>query len=333
MPTIFDAMPETIRRRMMRPALTEQLASYGDIVYCPDLSTITPEAYDDLWKSADAVLSGWEVRPPSMEVFREATRLKIIAHTAGSIRMYPREVIEQGIVLTTARAAIARTVGEYCLLCALTLLRRLPVFVDASGNRESLREAAKPWATVTLFDKTVGLVGFGCVAREFLVLLKAFGCHVKVYDPYIKEADAAEAGVELVSLDELLSTSLVISLHVPALPSTRGMIGAAELALIRDGSVLINSSRGIVIDTAALTAALATGRFLAAVDVTDPEPLPADHPLRSMPNVLFTPHVAGPTGDEYPRMTQFAVDDIGRVLRGEPPLHAVSLAAYDLMSN
>jgi phosphoglycerate dehydrogenase-like enzyme len=332
MPTILDVMPQSTRRRMMTPELTAELESYGAVIYCPDVSSLTPEAYGELWQSADAVLSGWGVRPPPAEVFRGAERLKIIGHTAGSIKMYPREVIEQGIVVSTARSGLSRTVGEYCLLSALTLLRRLPAYTDMSENRKPLLATANGRPAVTLFQRTVGLVGYGYVAREFRALLKPFGCHVKVYDPYLSAAAAAEAEVEQVPLDELLTTSQVVSLHVPDIPSTRGMIGTAELALIRDGSVLINSSRGRVVDTNALTTALATGRFLAALDVTDPEPLPADHPLRFMPNVIVTPHVAGPTEDELPRMTRIAVEDIGRVLRGEPALHAVSLAGYDLMS-
>jgi phosphoglycerate dehydrogenase-like enzyme len=110
------------------------------------------------------------------------------------------------------------------------------------------------------------------------------------------------------------------------------MIGEKELALLTDGAIFLNSARGRLVDTAALTAALQTGRFCAAIDVTDPEPLPPDHPLRSLPNVLFTPHIAGPTEDDVPELTRMALTDLARFLRGEPPLYPISLEAYDRMS-
>lgn len=104
------------------------------------------------------------------------------------------------------------------------------------------------------------------------------------------------------------------------------------MALLSDGAIFLNSARGRIVDTDALTAALKTGRFFAAIDVTDPEPLPPDHPLPKLPNVVFTPHVAGPTEDDLPQLTHTALNDLARFLRGEPPLYPISLEAYDIMS-
>ena len=316
MPHILCVMPEPTFRRMFPPALEADLRALGDVVFCLAPRELTEEAYSALWEHADAVVTGWGVRPPTPTMLDRAGRLQIISHTAGSVRWLPRRALENGVVVTSAQSAIARTVAEYCLAVTLLLLRRR----FEAGEAE------------TLYSKTVGLVGFGHVARLFRGLLAPFGVRVLVHDPFLSDEDAARLDVEPVSLPDLLQASKVISLHAPDIPATEGMIGARELALISDGAVFVNSARGRLVDTAALTEALATGRFSAALDVTEPEPLPPDHPLRSLPNVLLTPHQAGPTEDELPQLTRMALDDLARFLRGEAPRHVISLDVYDRMS-
>lgn len=316
-------MPEETFRRMFTADLAAELESLGEVTHCRSARDLPNDEYGGLWRSADAAITGWGVRAPAADMLA-GSGLRAICHTAGSVRMFPRGIIEQGVMITTARAAIARTVGEYCLLSAMTLLRRMPDILRGSAS-------AKP-PNETLFGKTVGLIGYGCVGREFRELLRPFGCRVLVYDPFLTDQAAVREDVEPVSLNDLLQASKIVSLHAPDIPETRGMIGKQELARLHDGAVLINSARGRLIDTEALTAALETGRFSAVLDVTDPEPLPADHPLRSMPNVLLTPHIAGPTEDDLPSLTQMALDDLKAILNGKPPKHAVSLEAYDRMS-
>jgi phosphoglycerate dehydrogenase-like enzyme len=111
----------------------------------------------------------------------------------------------------------------------------------------------------------------------------------------------------------------VLTLHVPALPATRHLIGAKELALLRDGATVINTARGSVIDTAALESECVSGRLDAILDVTEPEPLPADSPLYDLPNVMITPHIAGSLGSETRRMSESALDELERYLSGLPP--------------
>jgi phosphoglycerate dehydrogenase-like enzyme len=326
-------MSEHAYRRMRIPDFQSTLSELGEVVTCLNARELSEEAYGALWEQADAAMTGWGVRPPTPAMLDRAPNLKIISHTAGSLRMFPRYALEKGIVVTTARAAIARTVAEFCLTNALILLRRHLFYVDSSPARKAFLapEGGNPYSE-TLFGKRVGLVGFGCIGRIFRELLSPFGCTVMVYDPYLSEKDAEGNQVVLADLSTLLQTCKVVSLHAPDIPETQGMIGTNELALLPDGTIFLNSARGRLVDTEALTAALQTGRFFAAIDVTDPEPLPPDHPLRSLPNVLFTPHVAGPTEDDLPSLTRMAVTDLARFLRGEPPLYPISLAGYDIMS-
>ena len=141
-----------------------------------------------------------------------------------------------------------------------------------------------------------------------------------VSDPYV------EGGVEL---DALLAASDVVSLHAPSLPSTRHMLDARRLALLRDGATLINTARGALIDQDALVAELVSGRIDAVIDVTEPEVLPPDSPLYDLPNVVLTPHIAGALGVEVRRLGDSALDELERYARGEPFAHPVTRADLD----
>ncbi len=333
MPVILDVMPENTFRRMMTPALEAELATLGTVVACRNARDLTEEEYAHLWEQADAVLSGWGVRPPTAAILDRAVKLKVICHTAGSVRMFPRYALEKGVVITSARAAIARTVAEFCLMNTIMLLRRQLYYVDADPARRAFLspDGTKPFSQ-TLIHKTVGLIGYGHIARHFREMLTPFRCRVLVTDPFLTQAEAERHGIELVALSTLLHEADVVSLHAPELPTNVRMIGAPEFALLKAGAVFINAARGRLVDTEALTAALQSGRFFAAIDVTDPEPLPLDHLLRSLPNVLFTPHIAGPAEDDLPHLTRTALTDLAHVLRGEPPVYPITLEAYDIMS-
>ncbi len=333
MPTILCAMPESTYRRMMTPELEAEFESLGDILRCPNARDLSEEEYGALWARADAALTGWGVRPPTPEMLDRAPNLRIISHTAGSLRMFPRYALEKGIVITTARAAIARTVAEFCLMNTLILLRRYQYYLDSDPARKAfLLPEGQRLPTQTLYGKTVGLIGFGFIGKIFRRLIAPFGCRVLVTDPYVTPEEAEHFQVTLTDLPTLLQTSRIVSLHAPDIPATHGLIGAKELALLQDGAIFLNSARGRLVDTEALLTALQTGRFFAAIDVTDPEPLPPGHPLPTLPNILFTPHVAGPTEDELPEMTRMALTDLGRFLRGETPLYPITLEGYDIMS-
>jgi glyoxylate reductase/D-3-phosphoglycerate dehydrogenase len=168
-------------------------------------------------------------------------------------------------------------------------------------------------------------VGLGTIGKKVARLARAFGMRVQYYDIVRLSEDAEDAlGVRFRLLRELLGTSDYVSIHVPLNASTRHMIGAAELALMKPLAVLINTSRGPVVDEAALTRALADGKlFGAGLDVFDREPPPPDNPLFSLDNVLLTAHFAGPTYDNNVARLRNAFDNVQRVQRGERPLWVV----------
>ncbi len=176
-----------------------------------------------------------------------------------------------------------------------------------------------------LFDKTLGIVGLGTIGKKVARLARAFGMRVSYYDIVRLSEDAEDLlGVRFRLLRELLTGSDIVSLHVPLNSSTRGMIGADELALMKPEAILINTCRGAVVDEAALHRALGTGKlFGAGLDVFDPEPPSPDNPLLALDNVLLTSHFAGPTWDNHVARFRNAFDNVQRVHRGERPLWVV----------
>jgi len=303
--------------------IMDDLKAHADVVENDLGRPLTTEELAELARDCDAIITSWGSPRVDMTVVRAAPKLKIIAHAAGSVKHFvDPQVWDAGIIVTNAASVMGVYVGEFALLLALALLRSLPkyTFGAPGGAWEGL--ACDGWET--LVRKRVGLIGLGHTARAFIRFLVPFDCELVGYDPYVSPEKASEMGVLLVSLEELLSTSKVISLHAPITEETKGMLGAREFGLIPDGAVFINTARGVLIDQDALYEQLKTGRFKAALDVTVPEPLPPDHPLRTLPNVILTPHVAGPTVDGRRDMFRCVVDDLKLFWAGKTPKNIVT---------
>ncbi|MYT24935.1 hydroxyacid dehydrogenase, partial [Streptomyces sp. SID7760] len=166
------------------------------------------------------------------------------------------------------------------------------------------------------YHRTVGIVGASLIGRRVMELLRPFDLRVLVHDPYADPGELAALGGESCALDELLRRSDVVSLHAPALPQTHHLLDAAGLALMPDGATLVNTARGSLVDTVALTEELVAGRLHAVLDHTEPEVLPAGSPLYNLPNVLLTPHVAGSLGGELDRLAATAVEELERYALG-----------------
>ena len=170
----------------------------------------------------------------------------------------------------------------------------------------------------TLRDLTVGVVGFGRIGREVAARLRGFQCRLLVHDPYVAASDVERAGAEAVALEVLLAGSDVVTLHCPFTPRTRGLIGRDAIGRMRPGAVLVNVARGPIVETDALVAALRSGHLsAAAIDVTDPEPPPADSPLRAMDNVLVTAHVASASVKAVRALRGAVAETVARAVRGE----------------
>ena len=220
--------------------------------------------------------------------------------------------------------ANAVSVAEHAIMLMLTVARKVPwQHANVAGGR--WRGNGPAPRMYELYDKTLGIVGLGTIGKKVARLAKAFGMRVQYYDIARLSEDAEDAlGVKFRLLRELLRTSDVVSLNVPLNESTRHMIGAGELAVMKPTAILVNTCRGPVIDEPALVRALGSGKlFGAGLDVFDQEPPPADNPLLELDNVVLTAHFAGPTWDNHVARFRNAFDNVQRVARGEPPLWVV----------
>jgi phosphoglycerate dehydrogenase-like enzyme len=281
----------------------------------------------------EVLITSWGCPPLDGPVLAGAPRLRAVLHAAGSVRAHVRqEVFDRGILVTTAADANAIPVARYTLAAILWAVKKVPFLAaDARRHRDdwSYRDAH---GELSGAGRTIVLVGFSRVGRRVARLLPLVGAgRVLVVDPFADPVAVAAAGAELVTLAEALPRADVLSLHAPDLPSTRHMIGAAELAALPPGATLINTARGALVDHAALEAACATGLH-AVLDVTDPEPLPRDSVLYELPNVTITPHVAGALGEETRLLTASALAELERYAAGLPPLDPVTAGSLRLQA-
>jgi phosphoglycerate dehydrogenase-like enzyme len=220
--------------------------------------------------------------------------------------------------------ANAISVAEHTMMLMMAVSRRL-IWTHANVSGGRWRGNGPAPRMYEIFDKTLGIVGLGTIGKKVARLARAFGMRVQYYDIVRLSEDAEDAlGVRFRLLRELLASSDYVSLHVPLDDSTRHMIGAAELALMKGEAILINTCRGPVVDEAALHAALSAGKlFGAGLDVFDREPPPPDNPLFRLDNVVLSAHFAGPTWDNHVARFRNAFDNVQRVERGEKPLWVV----------
>lgn len=323
-PAVLVLLPPDLYAELCAPAVDAHLRAVADVTFVPE-RVATSADLARLVPTYDAVMTGWQVPPFDAAVLDAAPSLRLIAHAAGSIKhLLPPLVFERGIAVSHAAAAIAPSVAETCLLLALLCLRRVHTY-------DRLLHAGAAWAEVArlplpneLAAQRVGVLGAGYTGRQFIGLLRPFGCEVWVYDPYLSEERAAELGVVRATRDDVLQTCSVVAVHAPVTPETYHLLGARELALLRDGATLINTARAWIVDQAALLAELQSGRIQAALDVFDPEPLPVDSPLRGLDNVILTPHIAGASRQARQRQGEMAVAEIARFFVGEPLRYGVT---------
>jgi phosphoglycerate dehydrogenase-like enzyme len=286
----------------------------------------------------DALITGWGTPVLTAGVFERADRLRIIAHSAGTVKRMLLDcardyVIPRGICVYSANAEIAYNAAEHALGLMILMLRRIldTALTLRGGERQWPDRMVRPNAQY-LTGATVGIVSASQVGRRVISLLKPFNTRVLVFDPYLTQAEAELLGVEKVSLLALFGRADIVSVHAPLLPDTVGMIGSAHFAAMRDGAVLVNTSRGKVLDEPALVAELRSGRITAALDVSSEEPLPPDSPLLALGNVLITPHLAGSGYYGYARIGEGSVRALEDFFAGRPVAGAVDFARYDIIA-
>lgn len=313
----------------IHPGALAELGKMGDVHlgFGPDAVQYTAVRED-----VDAVLLRAETF--SSEVIAASPKLKIIArHGVGTDNVDIDAATAHGIWVTTTPGSNSRAVAEHVFALLLSLARRTPTATNgvAAGGWTDLKPQLNGFE---LGGRTLGLLGFGNIARIVADIAHGFGMTVNVSDPFLTEKAVAQAGARLVSLDDLIENSDVISLHVPLTDSTAHMIDESALRRMRPGAFLINTSRGGLIDEAALATVLADGHLGGAaldvlsgesIDMKDPLPYTAlAEQLDTLPNLIITPHVAGQTDKAFEAAGYGAVECIRQVLSNRTPAHAVN---------
>lgn len=247
-------------------------------------------------EEVEILVTGWGTPSLTPSLLDRAGKLRLIIHSAGSIkRLVPPDFWDRKIQIATVNDALAIGVAETTLGMIIAGLKN---FFKA---REWTRKGE--WSSMTYGDgqpscretyrSVIGIVSASKVGRHLIRLLKNFDVKVLVYDPFLSIDEASRLGVQLASLMEIARESDVVTIHAPALPETEGLITAGFIQAMQDNSIFINTARGSIVDEVALVKELQSGRINAFIDVTTPEPPEKDHPLRHLPNVVLTPHIAG----------------------------------------
>ncbi len=275
-----------------------------------------PEEDIDVLRSADAILVA--IVNLTRAAIEKAPSVRLIqTPSIGFDHIDIEAAASRGIAVCNVGTSGAEsgTVAEHAMLLMLACARRL---IDAHNGIRGGDWPALAGSTIELQGKTLGIVGLGNIGREVAQRARAFGMNLAYFDPLTADEDVEdELRIEALGLSELLERSDVVTVHVPLLDSTRGLIGPDEIARMRPGAILVNTSRGPVVDNQAVADAANAGHIMAGIDVFDTEPAPDDHPLRSAKNVILTPHIAGTTKESVIRIMQAALDNLKHYGRGE----------------
>lgn len=319
-----EFLPEPMLQQVRALAPNFRLVDPSDLDaenFVQELAATNPDILLGCWKTPSLP----KALPP---------RLGYVCYITGSVkRLLSRPHLESGLVVTNWGGSISRTVAEAALFHILACLRNASHW--AIAMHQPGIEAWKNGLTDSrsLFCRSVGIHGFGPVARELVGLLKPWNCPITALAPDLTAELAHAYGVERApSLEALFAENEIIVELAPLIPSTVGIVTEKILRKIRQGGVFVNVGRGAVVDEAALLRIAQEGKIQIGLDVYATEPLPADSPLRALPRVNLTPHNAGPTIDRYPDAGAFALKNLRAYVEDRPLEAVVTPEIYDQSS-
>ncbi|MEV0649865.1 hydroxyacid dehydrogenase [Phytomonospora sp. NPDC050363] len=315
-PRALLAMSPKLPAQLFDERQRERLEHLVDLVR-PDAVAALDDSAGDIGE-VEILVTGWNAPRLDPETLDRMPKLRAVVHAAGTVKTFVTdEVFARGLRVTSVADANAVPVAEYTFAAILFGAKRAkPLAEWYRLNRTSRDVTGVHW--LGTYGITIGVIGASRTGRRVISLLRSLDAAVQLHDPYCTPAEATELGVTLVGLDELLATSDVVTVNAPATPETRHMLDARRIGLMRDGTVLVNTARGSLIDHEALLPHLVSGRLDAVLDVASPEPPAPDSPLYDLPNVLLTPHIAGALGNEVARLGRAAVDELAAYLDGRP---------------
>jgi D-3-phosphoglycerate dehydrogenase len=290
----------------------------GEVIYNPVGKPLSAAEVEELLPGIDGYIAGLDAI--NATALRAADRLKVIArYGVGVDSVDLQSARERNIIVTNTPGANSVSVAELTVALILALARQIPQGVAATRQGYFPRLSG-----LSLDGKTVGILGLGSIGKQLARRLVGFDCRILAYDPYPDTWFAAQNHVEFVVQEDLLSEADFLSLHLPLLPETRGLVNEHFMKKMKAGSFLVNTARGELINEEALLNALKSNHLHgAALDVFAQEPPNPDHPLLALPQVIATPHLGSQTDGATNSMGWMALNDCLAVLRGEIPQHRV----------
>jgi phosphoglycerate dehydrogenase-like enzyme len=331
---IFFYLPSGTIARCFKPEHIERLRGQNELVFARERAT--PQAWAMHAPEAEAIVTGWGTPAITDEQLADAANLRVLVHSAGSARyLIPPLFWRRPLRLATCNEALGIGVAETTLGMIVAGLKGFfPCAVSTRNGKWSTSPSFNVGGFVVreLYEVTIGIIGASKIGRHLIRLLKNFEVQVLLYDPYITQEEASDLGVQKVELEQLMSQSDVVSLHAPAMPSTRHMLGREQFAAMKDGAIFINTARGMIVEESSLIAELKTGRIFAFIDVTDPEPPADDHPFRKLSNCVLTPHIAGAVTNGCLRQGRSVIDQLQEFIRGQVMHGEVTAERFKIMA-
>ena len=302
------------------PQNLELAKALGTFIWNETDRQLTPAEIAAQIGDCDTYITGWSSPRLDREILDAAPNLKLLVHLCGTVVPFVSdEMWERGIRVLSGNRFFAESVAEGTLAYMLAALRDIPMY------SHRLHEERK-WKSSTdlnqgLAGKSIGLISYGAIAKNLVRLLSVFRVKIYVYDiKPLPAEDVARYGLHQASMEEIFSECDIISVHTPLFDATHHLIGQPLLSRIREGALFINTSRGAVIDQAALEQELADGRFRAVLDVYEKEPPSPTCPLYDLPNVMMMPHMGGPTIDLRAFITETLLREAEAYLREGAPI-------------
>lgn len=307
----------------------KEIEQLGSVEWNMSDKQFTVDELAEKIKDKDICITGWGTPVFEESVIKNCNRLKLVAHTGGSVKPYiTDEVYGLGVKVVSGNKVFARSVAEGVIAYALASLRDIPKY--SAEVKDGLW--CSQFNNKGLLNKKVGIVGYGMISGYVVDMLKAFDCEILVYSGHISDEELQKKSMKKATLEEIFSTCDVISIHSGMTPKNYHMITEELLEKIPDGTLLVNTARGALIDEAALCRVLAKKNINAVLDVFEQEPLPQSSPLLELDNVILMPHMAGPTIDRRLNVTDSVISDIKRFLENKEMYCEISRAYASTMS-
>jgi len=285
--------------------------------------------------TADALITTWDSPNFSDDLPQLAPNLRIIAHCGGEVKSRFGISLFDNLTVTAAPVPMARATAEFGAALLLYSARNVDFYRDKMRQRSNriYEELHLHGATESMVGREVAMIGFGRIGRALVDLMRGFDLQWLVYDPYVPRSLARQYPVRFSSLDSLLRHANLLVLTAALTDKTRGLLSRGRLTRLPDGSVVINIARGGLIDLAALTNEVRSGRLRCALDVTDPlEPLPIGHALRTLPGAVVTPHIAASHRRVRHDIADTVINDLEQFFKGHAVENRVTRAMLDRMT-